>query len=137
MNKLKFLSLFCLFVMSYRTVLVEYKTVTVLCNRIECSNSSGFEFRFLFTFSTFFLDYIFCFIFVDKRANGNRIGDCVTSAELYSAAMTAGADTKPGGGEGGCCTPCCRNGGAPDVPPVKPVKPLYGPERMKPVPGGR
>jgi hypothetical protein len=46
--------------------------------------------------------------------------------------MTAKEEGKPGGG----CSPCCSNGGAPDLSPVlKSVKPLYGPERMRPMAG--
>ena len=55
--------------------------------------------------------------------------------------MTAGDEGKPGGvggggGDGGC-SPCCRNGGeGPDGTPVlRPAKPLYGPERMRPTAG--
>jgi hypothetical protein len=55
----------------------------------------------------------------------------------FPTGMTAKEAGKPGGGGGeGGCSPCCRNGGAPDLSPVlKSVKPLYGPERMRPMAG--
>ena len=49
--------------------------------------------------------------------------------------MTAGAEGKPVEGGSSSCSPCCSNGGNPEVSPVLPVKPLYGPEKMRPVAG--